>query len=738
MEKSWRRAGERRWAAAFRAALAAQRDRWILWLPVGVIAGAALWFTAPGDPPGWIAPATFLAAAALATLTSMWPGGSVHGVLAWLRAGTAGVLSLAAALALGAACAHARTALAAAPRLEREIGPVAVTGWVEEAQGGARVRLLLLVRTIEGVAAPPRFVRMATSGRFTAGRAVRCYGILQPPDGPLAPGAYDFARRAYFARIGATGFTYGACRPIELGAPDAWFDRARLKLAAVRSDLSEAIYAAAPGRGAAVAVSLVTGDRSLIEEETDAALRDSGLGHILSVSGLHMGVVGGLMFALLSGLFALIPPLALRLPVRKLAAAGALVTLTLYLLISGASVPAIRAYVMAAVAFGAVLIDRPAITMRGLALAATIIVLVLPDSVLEPGFQMSFAATAALVAAFETRPATDWERRLPSPGPIVGGMQAFSRMLLGALAVSFVAGLAVDPFALYHFQRFAVYGLPANLVASPLVAFVIAPAAVAAAVAAPFGFADVPLGIMARACELLVGIGASFAERPEAVRALPKPPDAAFVLAVSGVLWACVWRGGMKAAGAVIFAGGVLVYAFAARPVLWFDGELRAVFVRGAEGWTLTRAYGRSIFARERLGQMAGLAPAESAALAAPEMCSEAACIALTPRGGRIVTVLTREGFAAVREGDVVLTRLDASENLRGAIDAGDLARRSGGYGIETERGLVLTRARGETRRAWDSLTVAPPAPRSSSPSATLPSVRGAAPPPAASRPPPP
>jgi competence protein ComEC len=378
------------------------------------------------------------------------------------------------------------------------------------------------------------------------------------------------------------------------------------------------------------------------------------------------------------------------------------------LFISGASVPAIRAYVMAAIVFGAVLIDRPAITMRGLALAALIIVAALPESVLEPGFQMSFAATAALVAAFEARPRPDWERALPTPGPIVGALQAFARLLGGALLVSLVAGLAVDPFALYHFQRFAVYGLPANLVAAPLVGFVIAPAAVAAALAAPFGFSDFPLQVMAGACDLLIGIGASFGERPEAVRALPKPPDAAFLLAVAGVTWACLWRGWLKAGAIAFLAAAAALYAFAPRPFLWFDAELRAIIARDGETWTLTRAYGRSTFARERLGQMAGLAPAESAALPPPQACSEAACTLRSPRGRTLRIVLAPEGFA---DAAIVLSRLPAPARGPAIIDAADLAARGGGHVIDAPQGLVTRRVRGATARPWTPINLAAPAP---------------------------
>lgn len=298
-------------------------------------------------------------------------------------------------------------------------------------ESNAGPRLRLITRSIEGVDAAPRYVRVSVpeAGMLIPGRSARCFAVLAPPAGPMAPGAYDFARRGYFERLGATGFDYGRCRPAAFGTPPSWLDQQRLKLAALRWDLSETIQTA-PGRGCAIAAALITGYRSATDIETNEALTNSGLGHLLSVSGIHMGVVGGLVFGALVWLFALIPPIALRWPVKKLAAIDALTSLAIYLVISGSSVPALRAFVMACFAFGAMLLDRPAISF--------------PEPVLEPGFQMSFAATMALVALSEM-----WKRRahepaLPMPGPLIGALQWSARSIGGVILTSLVAGLATD------------------------------------------------------------------------------------------------------------------------------------------------------------------------------------------------------------------------------------------------------------------------------------------------------
>ncbi|HWA00833.1 MAG TPA: ComEC/Rec2 family competence protein [Caulobacterales bacterium] len=687
---------------------ALQRDRWILWLPVGVIAGAAAWITAPADPPTWLGGAVFMGALALSCVFAFLPSRRVDGADVLLRRILAGAFAMLAAAGLGAAAAQVRTWEVSAPPFVSPPGPVEVRGWVADLDAGqSGPRLRILTASIEGLAAPPRYVRVAVPARavLTPGRAVSCRAVLAPPAGPLAPGGYDFARRAFFERLGASGYSYGRCRPIELSPPPNLLDRLRLRLAAMRYDLSAAIQDISPGRGGAIAAALVAGDRSAVDNATNTALQNSGLGHLLSVSGVHMGVVGGLVFAALVWSLALIPPLALRAPVRKIAAAGALAALAFYVVISGWSVPALRSYIMACVAFGAILIDRPAISMRGLALAALVATLLFPESVLEPGFQMSFAATMALVALYEIARRPRSEPILPAPGPLIGVLQWMGRGMAAALGVSLVAGLATDPFALYHFQRFSLYALAANMAIAPIMSFVVAPAAGVAAVLAPFGLADAPLKAMAAALDLVAAIGDAFGSRPEAVRALPRPPDAALIACVGGLLWACLWRGALRWGALAAIPLVLLCHVGAPRPVIAFDSDLRALFVREDGHWSLLRGASRSNYGAEKLGAMLGVSPVQVAHLAPPEGCTPSFCAL---RQGDVLLAFDAAGLAhSCRAGAVVLTRIAAPARYKQQcrvtmVDAADLARLGGGMIYETPRGLRLQRASPlAVRRPW-------------------------------------
>lgn len=258
-------------------------------------------------------------------------------------------------------------------------------------------------------------------------------------------------------------------------------------------------------------------------------------------------------------------------------------------------------------------------------------ILLFPESVLDASFQMSFAATMALEALFELLSRAPHAPALPTPGPIIGFMQWSTRAVGAVLLISVVAGLATDPFAMYHFKRFSLYSLPANLLAEPILSFLVAPAAVAAAVLAPFGLADAPLQVMASGLDLIAAIGQTFGERPEAVQAVPKPPDAAFLLRVAALLCACLWRGALRWIGAPILAASIAIYVAAPQPVAAFDSDLRAVYVRGGGHWTLLANGQRSTYARDRLGATLGLSPAEIERLAPAESCSETFCRWQTP-----------------------------------------------------------------------------------------------------------
>jgi competence protein ComEC len=591
--------------------LAAERARWPLWLPVLLGLGVAGYFHSPLEPPSWLG--ALLAALLLAAAGLSWR----HRVL------RLALLALLAS-ALGLAAAQLRSHLVAAPVLERSWGPAVLAGEVlaaEPRDRGWRLYLRPLeMPGLEPVAMPAR-VRVTVATLEAApqpGSRIGLRAALRPPSPPALPGAFDFARQAWFQRIGGVGFAYGKVWPLdadaasERGALQAW----RLWWAGLRQTVTARITATLDGPRGAVAAALITGQRGGIPEAVQQNMRDAGLAHLLAISGLHMGLVAGFLFAVLRGVLVLPPGWALRHPVKKWAAVVAAGGAFVYLNLVGVSIPAERAFLMVTVVLLAVLLDRRALSLRLVAWAAAVILLLAPESLMSASFQMSFAAVTALIAAYET-----WQRHRPRDREARGMGRRLAGYFGGVAMTSVIAIAATAPFAAYHFQALALYGLPANLLAVPLTAFWIMPWAVFAVLLMPFGleaFALVPMGW---GLDLLLATAETVADWPQAVLRVPPLPDWGLGLLVLGGLWLCLWQRPWRAAGLLaILAGALAPLGYEAPDVLVSD-DGRLIALRDAEArlWLPTQrgngfvrdTWVRQAFAHEsvtwpHLGEAAG------------------------------------------------------------------------------------------------------------------------------------
>jgi competence protein ComEC len=515
--------------------------------------------------------------------------------LAGPRTGLGGLVTAAMlAATLGVAAAKLRTEAVRAPVMQSQTRAIDVYGHVEfiEPRVGKGQRLTLRVTAMEKHEAHAWPVRVRVVTRIenkdlAPGDAVRLKATLNPPPGPSLPGDYDFARAAWYKRLGAVGYADGAAE-IRTDAPVAAL-RLRLgaAIARVRQAIGRRILAALPGETGAIANALITGERGGISEATNQAFRDSGLFHILSISGLHMVIMAGAVFLSIRVALAAIPAVALRYPIKKWAAAGAMAGAFCYLMISGAEFATVRSYIMISIMFLAVLLDRPAIALRNVALAALAILLLWPESLLDAGFQMSFAAVVALVSAYE------WLRLRDATGqgPVRRGLFTSALLFLaGILTSTLVAGLAVAPFGIYHFHNTQQFAMLANLLAIPICNFVVMPAALAALIAMPFGLEAVPLSLMGLGIEGMVWCAHAVSELPGAVGRVPAIPTPAFALIVGGGLWWALWGTRWRLIGVVPIALGLMLAPTAQRPDVLVGRGAVLVAVRGADGKLLALA----------------------------------------------------------------------------------------------------------------------------------------------------
>ena len=651
--------------------LDAEPDRWFLWIPVCLGIGAGLYFSCLNEPSGALAVALLAVAGAIYIpfRSKAIAGSALAAALLWV--------------ALGFADAKLRTSYVATPALTKPSGTVTLKGWVErsEMRSTARYRLTLAVISIETLRSSPvpRRVRVTVTSKKPPpliGEAVIVRARLTPLPEPVEPGAFDFARKAWFAGLGGVGYSLGPPKSLADPPPlpaNMWLSAYIERL---RRATSERIRAALPGETGGLATALITGERGAIKPATLDALRHAGLAHVLAISGMHMAMVAGALFWLLRAMFASVPKLALGYPIKKWAAAWAFLGAAFYLALSGAGIATQRAFIMIAIMFLAVLLDRAALTLRNVAIAAIVILLLYPESIVDVSFQMSFAAVVALVAVYEVvsarprrvRPTNMWAR-----------IASTAVRYVGAIALTtLVASIAVAPFAAFHFHKLAQFSLVANLLAMPIFGLLVMPMALACLLAMPFGLEAWPLALMGFGLNGVAAIATEISGWPGAVANVAQMPVLSLALLSLGGLWLCLWRRPIRSLGVAIAAMGLIVATVALRPDVLIGREGAQIAIRNASGSLKVSLEGRQdTFALERwlLADGDGRAPASAIAPGA-FACDALACIAQVK--GKTVAIIRHP--AALEEecatADVVISQVwlaGACPNAQVVVDRRDL-----------------------------------------------------------------
>lgn len=617
-----------------------ERPAFPLWAPVMLGLGVQIYFWLPWEPSGWTY--TLLLALPIMFGTAFWRALRAE---PWIGAAVSLVV-------LGICIAGLRSALVAAPVLPASIDATVegvVRGFSRTA--GGRPRLLLdrlAIYGVESSATPARAQVSLLSERHLEGLApgmrVSIFAKLGPPGAPVEPGGFDFRRDAWFKSIGAVGYARGAPATIAPDVEPGLLRRFGLGLAALRKTVADGLKARLPGETGAFAAAVTVGDRAAVGAESNEALRGANLAHLLAISGLHMGLLTVLVFGASRLVLAAIPYTARRWRTKRVAAAVALVAATGYLLISGASVATERAYVMALVAFVAVILGRRAVTLRALAVAALTILVIHPESLTHVGFQMSFAATAAIVAGFDFARERGWNARFAGGSP----WRRALGYLIGLTATSLLAGLATAPFAAYHFNRVANYGLVANLVAVPAMGFWVAPSALLAALFAPFGLEGWALAAMGRGIEAIMAVARFVSGLPGATRGVPAAPGIVLTLIVLGGLGLCLGRRLFRWMGAAVaLAGFVIWFAVDTRPEALAAAEGRLLGVMGPEGRALDSANRETYAARNWLERDGDGADRKEAAARKGFVRSYEGTTATLSNGWRVANVLGQRPAAA-------------------------------------------------------------------------------------------
>jgi competence protein ComEC len=563
---------------------AKQADRLMLWCPLFLIIGIWTYFNLPTEPSDWA-----VVILGLALLILMWFGRQRL------------YLIVIAMICLGFVVAKLRQDMVATPLLRAYVSESQISGYVADADNRGNKKRILVVELDSATHIPdgemPRRVRLSTynAADVLIGDYVSMNVRLSPLPRPVAPGAFDYGRMLYFQSIGATG--QSSTEPtIELkDVPYRYVIRRFFHN--LRSGMGERITNVIPGPIGAFANAVITGERAAIPKEMNTSLQISGLAHILSISGLHMTLVAGGVFWSVRAFLALFPFLALQFPIKKWAACAALFVGLIYMLLADSGSATERSYIMIAVMFFAMIVDRPAVSLRNLAISAILILLVTPEESLGASFQMSFLAVMGLAAFFEW-----WNQRPGDAKQFAASRMAqfVSRMgktLAGSVLTTLVAGGMSSIAAAYHFGRMAPYGTIANGLSLPVVSLVVMPSALLSAVLMPFGLEKYPLKLMELGLQATMWISDLVSTWPNANMLIVKPALSGIILMVMGAAILCIGAGRLRFAGVVIFIFGLFTSQWVQRPQILIEERASNVAVLD-----LANHY---IFASEKGGKFA-------------------------------------------------------------------------------------------------------------------------------------
>jgi len=658
----------REWAAAEAGA-----GRLLPWVPVAFSVGIAFYFTADHEPVGWI---TAVAAIVLSV-----------GAFLLRRQKIFPIAVMIAAMACGFATATWRTATLAHGVLTRTIYSVQLSGFVETRDIRERTdRFVLRVTQMNAPRWSRKLERVRLSVRKGAAPDVGSYvelkARLQPPLAPLRPGSYNFARDMFFQGIGASGFVTGAIKIVEPPISGGWL----LRYDAVMQDLRDAIDArirtTLDGDKRAIATALLTGRRDAITTPVNDAMFISGLGHVLSISGYHMAVVAGVVFFVVRALLALFPVLTAGFPIKKWAAAAALAAAAFYLLLSGAEVATQRSFFMTAVVLIAVIVDRRAVTFRTLAVAAMIVLVLAPEALVHPSFQMSFAATLGLVALVQI----GMPRLFASPDHSTTAKVAMwgGRELITLVLASLIAGLATTPYAAFHFHRVTPYGVLANLAAMPVVSALVMPAGLLGLVAMPFGLDGVFWWLMGLGIDWMIAVTQWVANLPGAIGRMAAFGVGPLIAASIGLVLLGLLRTPLRWSGAIVLLLATLWALAAPQPDVLISGDGRNVAVRGNDGRLHLMHSGKDAFlVKEWLAADADARDAADPSLTNGISCDEAACILPLSDGAFVSLALRPE--ALVDDCDravLIVTASQAPAGCAATVIDRDHLRRQGAMAL--------------------------------------------------------
>ncbi len=560
-----------------------ESGRLMLWFPVILAFGIGLYFSLPVEPPSFYV---------YSITAALFLGCGLSFIYKFKFRYFLFVLSI---FAAGFLAAKVRISLLDVEILKIKQKSVLVRGQVVSAQINSKGGLSIIIdkvkltfknksnRRIQEFSAKIKMLVRRFDKIPKTGNIIEVFAILNPPPMPSYPDGFHYGQYLWFKGIGATGFSLSKIKVISESVQHGTIN-------SIRSNIHERILRASNSaetkindkaeiispeneqrlnrkRSYAVASALITGMRGAIDKSDYEAMRNAGLAHVLAISGLHMGLLCGAVFFISRLLLTSFGSAALFFSTKKYAAIIAMIAGAIYLFLSGMGVPSMRAYIMVLIMLSGILFNRKSISLRIIAIAATVILIFSPEALLSVSFQMSFAAVIGLVFFYEKY----GDRFFSKKDSKYGFISKIFYYFLATIFTALIAEIAIAPIVIYHFNHLPIYGIIANLLVMPIITFWIMPFLLLTLLLLPFGLEHISLLPMCEGIEMMLNIAHYISNQPSSTIYVPKLNPLSFYIIIISALWFLLWKEKWRIIGVATFFIGIGLNLNAKKPDILLD-----------------------------------------------------------------------------------------------------------------------------------------------------------------------
>lgn len=400
---------------------------------------------------------------------------------------------------------------------------------------------------------------------------------LAPPIGPILPGAYDFGMDAYFSNIGAYGYSMGKVRIIDSNHGGSFLTNL---VNLIRKKLYYIFLENMGSRGGNFAAALFLGEQRGIDKRILQDMRLAGISHILCVSGMHLSLVAGIFYFLPRIIFNFSDNIAFNFNIRKLSAIISIIASFAYLMISSAGIASVRAFIMTFLVMCAIIINRKVLSLRSIAIAAFVIIMMNPEYILYPSFQLSFMAACSLMAGYEIYSSHRSYLHVNSKHILA---KILNNIILNIYS-SIVITIGTGGLIIYHFYIISNYVILGNLLTLPIVAFVVMPIGILSIILAPFGLEHASLKVMEYSINLIITIANYITNMKNSVYYFGHIDHKYLLFLLFGLFWIIICQGRCRFLGIIPFILSIILMIMAPKPSLLVNLDIGFIAFQNQKG----------------------------------------------------------------------------------------------------------------------------------------------------------